>query len=486
MLLIERLDTIDSVKEQVLLFRLVSNVMDRLDWNLKFVNSLYDLAIKTLPYHRSFQEQSHEPGKDKGIKVEEYLITQYSRDHLYYMEHMLPLFDRWVNSISARDAPYYSFLFQVYHSVASFIVYPESYLYPQIDETLRNFMTVLDTTLLNITGNSLSTTYTFEYLLNYDSELQEYEDYNWNTVGIALYLWHAQKYHIKFPSCTWIPSVFLKTFLFLKWTSHIVALLENGYYVGVHISICILDWLPLDYLIPEEDRTKINISNNSLGHGVLENIHLWMRHIIDFAVRCPIKSLRANCLQILRRLLKVLDEESKFIMLQVLMKACPYITIISAFVYELKEQILTSLNNLIQHDTHSPFVSKRLFDEILLPYVFKPQDVLERHEVLQTGLNMLIMIAIRDKHTRKFYFWKDKASFKNFLTGPLNTEIVRSIYHEMSESETYEQQTSLLKKIQKEGIPDMTLQKMDQVQKMNILKLQMVHSTLTRLEELLK
>lgn len=481
-----------SVIDLMVFLDLLTPVMEKLYWDKDFLDPLFNIILTSIPSHNQLQEHNQESEKNSDIVIEDHTLSRIEVQDVTSLRNFLILLDKWVDMIKDKDILFYGFLFKVLHSVASFMV--DTHLGAgytmdthSSDTFSVEYLQEVDSITTSIIAKCIkenSECIQFENLLRYSESLDS-RSYEWDEVGVSLFLWQGAQIDLSAEIVPWIPTVYLKTHLFEMWISHVTALLRKSYIIGVNISYSILGWIPQQYQISCD--STIDQHNFTFNDPLLENIYMWIQAITDYAVRCPEKSIRQRCINIFRRIISLLNTNAKFNMIHLLLRLCPYMTLKLALIYELKEQVFKDLE-LIELDPsyESPFISKRVFEEILIPFALIPKDVLETSDVLNSALNMLVLILIKDKNTQKFFFWKDKQAFLKLTLEPLRNEINRAIYTEMKDSETYEQQQTLLAQIQAEALPEMTLQKMDQAQKMNILKLQVVYNVISRIEELMK
>lgn len=484
----ERIDDIEKESKMVLLECLCDNIV-RLRGHHHFIDSFIHTIEKYLPLHRPIDEGSNTITENVKLQIEsESEYRNISDEDLNLLEPLLSKVVSTIDSLlefSIDSIQLNRLLFRVFHTIASFNVYKPLQEESSHIHTLLTFLYDLSSQLTKICiKNSL---FDKTILLRFNDNIDEYDKHNWSKEGIAMFILETLRlYHQKNEELSWIPLILSKEYLFALLIPHISNLLKSNYSVGLEMLLLSFQLIPDDFKI-DCDRNLIDIQRNYMGEGLPDEIHTLIQSLIDISVRFSDKNIRRDCYMFFKRLFYLFKDDERYLLSLIIIKSCPYTTIVSATVRFVKDDVLNAYSmHEKDRSFKSIFISNRLFKEMLSEYLLKPTEISQIHDILITTLNLLIGILIRDSKSKLLGIWKEKDKFRENVIKPLDFEITRHITEDLKESETYEDQVKLLKKVKRDINANMTHNQLHDAQQKSILSMQLLHITLTRVEELLK
>jgi hypothetical protein len=300
-----------------------------------------------------------------------------------------------------------------------------------------------------------------------DIHLEDFE----SSVGLGFYLYlsivvNNQRLYL-------LPSALCLPFLLSECTLSLRAMLNNSKTAsrGVRLLQHLLSLLPLASISLGGDQKEVE---SSYYYHLIEAL-------IQFMVNCPVKFLRDEAFKVLRGGFCKVEETSRFFLLEVLVVKCPYNTISSLMLSQMKEETDKSwpkINSTVQN----PFCGPQILN--LLEQTIIPTNILERHDVIIAALNYYRYLLIRDQQTNFTTLWEENQTrrVKTRILKPLETEIKEQI--ETISSKNNQQQV-LEQAQQYFGLPDISAEQLASMNASNILNLEVLQDTVHRVKELM-
>lgn len=194
---------------------------------------------------------------------------------------------------------------------------------------------------------------------------------------------------------------------------------------------------------------------------------------MDYVVRCEDQQQRIAVFNSLNRYLQLFQDQAHYELLIALIAHCPYPHVAAAFIDQYR--------NLLPHVTaDSPFM-KHLIDN--LKSWLTARDLVTDRDVLNAALS-LTRLALLNRHVSASAALQTHHVELLTCVKRLDEQLVVEIRREISNSD-WEAQKETASLMTRQGLASMSARDIDRAQQQHIVQLQMIHSLVTRVMELL-
>jgi hypothetical protein len=197
--------------------------------------------------------------------------------------------------------------------------------------------------------------------------------------------------------------------------------------------------------------------------------------MIDYMVRCDDQSQRTGLFQSLNALLALFNDGSQYALLTALIAHCPYPHVAAALVDQYRRALL--------HEASDSQFMKHLVANLQI--WLTARDLTTERDLLNAALS-LTRLSLLNSHVAQSAGLTRRSHVLADLRGcvqRLDTQLVAEIRRELAQSD-WEAQQQTAAQIVNQGLPALSARDLDRAQQQHIVALQMVHSLVTRVLEL--
>jgi len=266
-------------------------------------------------------------------------------------------------------------------------------------------------------------------------------------------------------------------FYFNKLIPHLGAILKHQNRIVVNLIFERIEEIVFN--LDEESYDSINPPRIDL-----EEFNYFLRIYIDQKLRIPNREKRMRVYKVFHRLISLLKEEERFLILWRIQEYCPYVSLAAELILRWKQEFLSG----ITISKKSPFTSPKLLDLFITLLTGNEQSLINRLELMIAAFNFLQFVLTRCLiHTDLVHIWDNAHLMRiqdNILT-PWKSMIQRNLDQENRIVHSPEKQQETLKAMAKKGLPPMSESQFENAQWRNINDLMLTRTHIDRIEEII-
>jgi hypothetical protein len=276
----------------------------------------------------------------------------------------------------------------------------------------------------------------------------------------------------------YFPSVFSKTYIFSLLVPHMTGLLKHQ---NNRVFKQAVMWIMEEVMKMKEESFS---GTRDPPHIDVRSFTNLLRALIDRMVRVDEKEFRAGMLQLFHKSLSLLKPMGRYKLLYALQVECPYPSFASEIMTRWRQEFLKALTLNIPD---SPFLRPKIVEVFDLAFTQNEVNFLGNVDIVISALNFLRLMLLRGKHKyNDIDIWNEKMQerLKNKVELLLK-QVIKLLDTETRDASSFERQKQAVRDIKKSGLPDLTVDDIDEAQKYNLNNLHMVYSHINLILEMM-
>jgi hypothetical protein len=232
----------------------------------------------------------------------------------------------------------------------------------------------------------------------------------------------------------------------------------------------------------------IGDAKSELSHPATIVARLW-EHVVDLGVKTPEPSARTELMNLyVRPLLLLSDAPGALVIMEHLLRRCPYSNVSSAILGIMKDELMKEYDQLLKGgDACVAVFTSATFFVTFLPRLVENWNFHQHHDMIMAALNLLRFAVIRDSQRKLLPLWQ--APHRDFLLRrflePMKFKLSHLATSEIAQSESVEETMKQMKALHQNGLANASPEQLQLSQQRSIAQQQLVISVCQRVIDLL-